>query len=147
MTIQTFVFILAVILVVVGFVSWLIAPRKLSPDPWGPEATEALRNPDIAEVCHRCFTPCPSIGWFCPTCGASVGPYNNYMPYIHVFSEGEVLRAGVTAHIRRSALTIGGYLLCSITSYLLLAPLYWYFLFRNLRRHDKGITDESGSET
>ncbi|HVM60485.1 MAG TPA: hypothetical protein VMV72_06410 [Verrucomicrobiae bacterium] len=110
--------------------------RRLAvpPDPWGPELTAALRNPDCVPVCLRCFTPQEHDRWFCPECGAAVGPYNNCLPYIYIFSQGEVLRNGAYRHIRPSALIIVGYLLFSIGEYGVFAPVYWWRLFQNLRR-------------
>ncbi len=112
---------------------WIKA-APLSPDPWEADIEQALQRPDAAPVCHHCLTPVPPAQWFCETCGFAVGPYNNWMPYLRVFSEGEVLRNGVTSHVRINANTIVGYLLLSLVNYLIFAPLYWYFLLRNLRR-------------
>lgn len=106
----------------------------VKPDPWDAEIAEKLKQPDCVPVCHHCFTPQEHDKWFCPECGASVGPYNNYLPYIHIFSEGEVLRNGVRSHVARNPLTVVGYLCFSTLEYLIFAPLYWYLLFRNLRR-------------
>jgi len=104
------------------------------PDPWGPELTAELKSQDCVPVCLRCFTPQEHDRWFCPECGAAVGPYNNTLPYIYIFSQGEVLSTGVYRDIRPSALVIGGYLLLSICEYGVFAPVYWWRLFRNLRR-------------
>ena len=104
------------------------------PDPWGPELTAELESLDAVPVCHHCFTPQQHDRWFCPECGNAVGPYNNYLPYVRIFSEGEVLRNGVYNRIRPSALIITGYLLLSVSAYLVFAPVYWWCFFRNLRR-------------
>ena len=56
------------------------------------------------------------------------------MPFIHIFSEGEVFRNGVADIMRATPLTIGGYLLSSLGNYLVFAPIYWFFLFKNLKR-------------
>ena len=58
------------------------------------------------------------------------------MPYVYVFSEGEILRNGVTEKVRVNALVIIGYLLLSL-NYFVLAPVFWFFLFRNLRQIKK----------
>src|SRR5262245_47559850 len=105
---------------------WFTQPTSPSPDPWGPEVEQTLHDSELPALCHRCLTPQDDHSWFCSTCGASVGPYNNYMPFVYVFSQGEVLRAGVTDHIRRSPLTVAGYLLYSVASYAVFAPLYWF---------------------
>jgi hypothetical protein len=104
------------------------------PNPWEADTEHAVQQPDAVPVCHHCLTPVPSCQWFCETCGCAVGPYNNWMPYVYIFSQGEVLRNGVTNRVRTNATTIGGYLFVSLSGYLVLAPLYWYFLLRNLRR-------------
>jgi hypothetical protein len=114
-------------------VLWIMqAPR--TDDPWGKETDEAVNQEEAVPVCHHCLTPQKHNGWFCPECGATVGPYCNYMPYIYIFSQGEVLRAGVTERIRRSRLITIGFVLFSLGMFAFAAPIYWFFLFRNLRR-------------
>jgi hypothetical protein len=105
-----------------------------TPDPWEPSVAKELEDPDCMPVCHRCLAPQEHLDWFCPNCGASVGTYSNFLPFVYIFSEGEVFRNGVNQHIRWSALTIAGYFLISLSSYLVFAPLYWYFLFKNIHR-------------
>jgi hypothetical protein len=58
------------------------------------------------------------------------------MPYLNAFSEGEVFRNGVTDRMRKNAVTIAGYFLYSLGSYLIFAPIFWVYLFRNLRSQD-----------
>jgi hypothetical protein len=58
------------------------------------------------------------------------------MPYLNAFSEGEVFRNGVTDRMRKNAVTIAGYFLYSLGSYLIFAPIFWVYLFRNLRSLD-----------
>lgn len=118
-----------------GLFKWINNPKIVTSDPWGSEVEQLINDPHLEPLCHRCFTPQSHEAWFCPACGASVGPYNNYMPYVYVFPQGEVLRAGVHDHIRWSVLTIAGYILLSFSCYLVFAPIYWYFLFRNFKRH------------
>ena len=115
-------------------VVWWIMQAKPTPDPWGPEVDAAIHGPDALPVCHHCFTPQEDPNWFCPECGAAIGPYNNLMPYVQLFSEGEVFRTGVTGHWRPSALIVVGYLLASVGVAAIFAPVYWYFLLQNLRR-------------
>ncbi len=115
-------------------VLWLMeAPR--TPDPWGDEIDKTLNEDEAVPLCHHCLTPQEHNGWFCPECGATVGPYSNYLPYVNIFSQGEVLRAGVTERLRRSPLIVIGYVLLSLGLFTLVAPVYWVFLFKNLR-HD-----------
>ena len=119
------------------------APRR--PDPWDAETEEAMNQSDVVEVCHHCSTPHPPTAWFCEHCGAAVGPYNNYMPYVDVFSQGEVLRSGVMDRVRVSFLSVTGYILLSIV-FTPVAPLYWYFLARNLRRRQTAASDDSSAQ-
>ena len=115
------------------FAAWVCA-TPITPDPWGAEITASLEQPDATPICHRCLTPYSNDAWFCEHCGSAVGPYNNLMPYVHVFSEGEVFRNGVNDRMNASPLIIGGYLLFSLGSYSIFAPIYWFFFFKNLAR-------------
>jgi hypothetical protein len=127
-------------------VLWLMdAPRTA--EPWGDEIDKALAQDDAVPLCHHCFTPQEHIGWFCPECGATVGPYCNYMPYVYVFSQGEVLRAGVLEHLRCTALIVIGFIVFSLGMFsiggplLFAVPIYWFFLFRNLLRSNNTAPD------
>ncbi len=120
-------------------VLWVRAAAP-KPDPWGDELERSLQSPEAIPVCHHCFTPCPPRGWFCENCGCAVGPYNNWMPYLYVFSEGEVLRNGVTSRLPINFLTIGGYLLGAMGClalmplFAVLLPFYLWRVFKNLSR-------------
>jgi hypothetical protein len=104
------------------------------PDPWAAEFEQKMQDPDTPESCRHCSTPQPPGAWFCEHCGCAVGDYNNWMPFVCNFSQGEVLRNGVTDNFRVCPLTIVGYLLYSLGSYLIFAPVYWFFFFKNLKR-------------
>ncbi len=131
------------------FVVWVMqAPH--TPDPWDTETEEALNEETAVPLCHHCLTPQTHNGWFCPQCGATVGPYCNYMPYIYVFSQGEVLRAGVTEKLRHSALVLVGFLLFSLGMFSftilgLVVPVYWFFFFKNLKKHNEPQTEENAA--
>ena len=56
------------------------------------------------------------------------------MPFVCVFSQGEILRNGVTDKLRANPLTIIGYLIYSLANYFIFAPIYWFFFFKNLKR-------------
>jgi hypothetical protein len=122
-------------LAIYRFVLWVM-DAPCTTDPWGKETADAVNHEEAIPLCHHCFTPQEHSGWFCPECGATVGPYCNYMPFIYIFSQGEVLRAGVTERIRRSKLIIIGFILFSLGMFAVAAPIYWFFLFKNLRRGD-----------
>jgi hypothetical protein len=113
-------------------IAW-IANCPCTPDPWGTEVENEINRPDATEVCHHCSAPQSPTAWFCPHCGNAVGPYNNLMPYVRIFSEGEVLRNGVNNKLRRNSLIVFGYFLVSLGCYFLIAPVYWFFLVRNLK--------------
>lgn len=130
-------------LVVRSFRAWLAKP--VSPDPWGPEVAEALEQPDATPLCPRCQCPHELNHWFCPECGHSVGDYNNFSPYLYLFSLGEVLRDGTSGRFRKSWLTVTGYLMLSLIEYVVFAPIYWFFLFRNLSA--KPPTDQAAVES
>ena len=135
MTIETFITVGAIGAATygAGYCAWQWFNKgDVHPDPWGPEIDQAIRSPEALPVCHHCFTPQEQETWFCPECGAAIGPYNNYMPFINLFSEGEVFRNGVDKHVGHNFVTVVGYLLASISAYMIFAPVYWYFLFKNL---------------
>jgi len=113
---------------------WLETPAE--PDPWDNEAVE-LGDPVAAEpLCLRCLEPHPHPAAFCPHCCAPVGDFNNYSPYLYVFSVGELLRTGTSGSFRRSWLTLAGFVILGAMEYLLFAPVYWLCLVLNLRRRN-----------
>jgi hypothetical protein len=113
------------------------------PEPWGAEVEASVQADDATPICHRCLTPHSELAWFCEHCGGAVGTYNNLMPFVCVFSQGEVFRNGVSDKLRASPLIITGYLLYSLVSYAVFAPLFWFFFFKNLRRLKVESPDES----
>jgi hypothetical protein len=115
------------------FVVWIMT-APVTPDPWTSETEQAVNQAEAVPLCSHCLTPQEHNGWFCPECGATVGPYCNYLPFVLLFSEGEVLRTGVTAPVRRSPLVTLGFVLLPLALFSIAAPFYWYFLFKNLRR-------------
>jgi hypothetical protein len=118
--------------VVSAFRRWLAKP--VTPDPWGAEVTDAINQPEAVPVCLYCQCPHEPNRWFCAECGHAVGDYNTVNPYLYIFSLGEVLREGTSGNIRKSWLTVTGLVVLSLVEYFVLAPIYWFFLFRNLSR-------------
>lgn len=107
---------------------WWNAPLHY---PWPDELNEEVCGPDSARLCHRCFAAQEHLGWFCPECGTATGPYNNILPFIYIFSSGEVFRSGVTCNKKPAAYVTAGYLFLSVFEYMLFFPFYWYRFFRN----------------
>jgi hypothetical protein len=105
-----------------------------TPDPWPPELSDAVRAPDAVPVCHRCLTPCELPVYFCPSCGAAIGRYNNVLPFIKIFSLGEVFRSGVSPSARFTPLTVVGYVLVGLQEFWFLAPFYYVALILNYLR-------------
>ncbi len=108
------------------------APVK--PDPWDAEVEQKLSEPEAVEICPHCLTEQPPTAWFCSHCGKAVGPYNNLMPFLNVFSEGEVLRNGTSGRFRNRPLVLIGYFLITLGINPFFAPVYWFFLLTNLKR-------------
>jgi hypothetical protein len=69
------------------------------------------------------------------------------MPFIHIFSEGEVLRNGVNCKIRACPLIVIGYLLFSLSAYVFFAPIYWIFFFGNLKQLKEERLKKLGEKT
>ncbi len=140
----------------VGFFWRLIVwvrDAPVTPDPWNAVTEEKLSAPETEQACHHCSTPQNNTSWFCPHCGTAVGPYNNLMPYIFIFSEGEVLRNSLNHHFRNRPLIMIGYVLVALgmtpilTYTYLHVAVYWPFpiflilLFKNLLGVEKQKTD------
>jgi len=115
------------------FIAWIReAPSK--PDPWDAEVEQKLSEPEAVEVCPHCLTQQPPTAWFCKHCGKAVGPYNNLMPYLNVFSEGEVLRNSATGRLRKRPFILIGNFLIILAINPLFAPIYWFLVLFNLNR-------------
>jgi len=114
-------------------IAWIReAPAK--PDPWDAEVECKLEDPEAVEVCPHCFTQQPPTAWFCKHCGKAVGPYNNLMPFLNVFSEGEVLRNSTTGRLRNRPFILIGNFLIILAINPLFTPIYWFLFLFNLNR-------------
>jgi hypothetical protein len=131
-------------------IAW-VRDAPVTPDPWDSTVEQKLQEPETREVCPHCLTEQPPTAWFCRRCGRAVGPYNNVMPYLQIFSEGEVFRNGTSERMRKSPLIPIGYFLISLGflplifsqplgSWLFSAVIlvglfsYWSSLLENLKR-------------
>ncbi|HUA68361.1 MAG TPA: zinc ribbon domain-containing protein [Candidatus Saccharimonadales bacterium] len=132
-----------------------------TPDPWDAQVEQQIHQPDAQEICPHCSAPQEPGAWFCGHCGRAVGPYNNLMPFLNVFSEGEVLRNGVSDRFRSRLFVAAGYfliVLSFISSFLMDYPLitvgvlsfvalvYWFSVWRNLKRPPKPPEPANGQE-
>jgi len=131
MSIELFIIVVGLILVTIRVWTWFRAGTA-RPDPWDGDVAYAIEAESAEPLCYHCLAPQKEIRWFCPECGTAVGPYNNYDPYLGVFSEGQLLRTGVLDQLPRRALIIVGYVILPFAFFAIFAPIYWYFLFRNL---------------
>jgi hypothetical protein len=120
-----------------GLIEW-VRKAPVRPDPWDAETERKLSEPDAVEVCPHCLTEQSSTAWFCKKCGSAVGPYNNLMPYVHVFSQGEVFRNGVAGRFRNRPLVLVGFILISLPTYFVFLPVYLFVLLANWRRSGGG---------
>ena len=115
------------------FIVW-IREAPVRPDPWDAETEQKISESEAREVCPHCSTPQPPDAWFCAHCGRAVGPYNNLMPYVQVFSEGEVFRNGTSGRFRNRPLILLGYFLMTLGTFPILAPIYLLSLLLNWKR-------------
>jgi hypothetical protein len=115
------------------FIIW-VREAPATPDPWDAEVERELSEPEAVEICPHCLTEQPPTAWFCQRCGRAIGPYNNLMPYVQIFSEGEVFRNGTGGRLRKSPMVLIGYVLISVGTYWLFAPIYLFSLFLNWNR-------------
>lgn len=55
------------------------------------------------------------------------------MPYLQIFTVGEVLRRGVTGPPEKGFAIKAGLVVYSLTQYAVFAPLYWFWMARKAR--------------
>ena len=148
-----------VIMLLTGAMVWLVvqwirnaAPR---PEPWDARWKKTLEEEDPPPVCEHCSAPYSQTDWFCPGCGASVGAYNNYSPYLVLFCLGEGLRRGTSGAVPVNWLSVGGYMLLSIALFfslppvfrIVLVPVYWLMLCVNLAQHARQASPGSAASS
>jgi len=124
-------------------------PEFYAPDPWPGDIDREVRSPDAVTLCHRCFLRLEYAGnrWFCSGCGAAIGPYNNIMPFIRIFSIGEVLRSGVDPRVPVTTFTACGYALAMYGQFFFFFPFYlgrlcWSILQRKRTAATDGEQEE-----
>jgi hypothetical protein len=127
------VFMLVTVAGIAAFARWIMsAPSR--PDPWDAEPEIDVNSRDTHPLCTRCLCQLKETDWFCSACGKAASPTTNMMPFLESLSLGDVLRQGTDGPIRKNLLSIAGYMALSMTNYLIFAPIYWWRLFRNIRR-------------
>lgn len=104
------------------------------PDPWDDSVSAGMEQADSQALCCRCLEPVPEGRHFCEHCGLPSEPCTNLSPYLYVFSLGDALRTGSFGRFATKPLAIVGFLLLGICEYLVFAPVYWFFLLRNVHR-------------
>jgi len=136
----TLIIIIGAAIVISAVARWKWSGPRAA-EPWAREIDDALDAPEAVPLCLHCLAPQEHDGWFCPECGATVGLYCNYMPFVSLFSQGEVLRAGVANSLPATPLRVAGYVLLAFSSYAIFAPFYWIALFRGLGRTEQPADD------
>ena len=124
-------------------IAW-VRDAPTTPDPWDAETDKKLSQLETEQTCAHCSTPQKDDAWFCPHCGNAVGPYNNMMPYLWIFSQGEVFRNGADGKVRQGPVTFIGYLLSAFACYTFLAPVYLFRYFKNLDRGENSEEPQPG---
>ena len=116
------------------FLVW-VRDTPVKPDPWDTETEQKMSSSETPAACHRCSTPLKPDAWFCPHCNTAVGPYNNLMPYLYLFSEGEVMRNASSDRFRNRPLVLIGYGLLALAWFPPFAPFFWILQIKNFRNH------------
>lgn len=106
------------------------------PDPWDESIAAGMEQENSHALCCRCLEPVPEGQHFCEHCGLPSEPCTNLSPYLYVFSLGDALRTGSFGRFTPKPLAIVGFLLFSLAEYTVFAPIYWFFLLRNIHRID-----------
>ena len=131
---------------------WYFVNNPLHNDPWTPEDDAAARHPAASKLCLRCLQPNPPAPqvWFCPNCGAATGDCVNAMPFLYVFSIGELARRGVMGKPEKGFFKKLFFVLFPIVQHVPFAPLiliypfvvlaYWFWMYR--KAIGKPICDE-----
>lgn len=111
-----------------------VRDAPVRPDPWDAEVEKQLSEPGAAEICPHCLTKQSPTAWFCKKCGSAVGPYNNLMPYVMVFSQGEALRNSAAGRFRNRPLVLTGLVLIALSTFFIFAPVYLLLLLSTWKR-------------
>jgi hypothetical protein len=128
MTLEAFIFFVVLLAVLCRLWVWF-RDTNLPPEPWGPEVEKALQSSESVPVCPHCLAPQVHEVWFCPDCGSTVGPYNNYSPYLYIFSLGEALRAALSGTQHHRPLVRVGAFLVLLSFAPVVLPVAFYYRF------------------
>lgn len=107
---------------------------QASPNPWDDQVEQSIQEPDATPICRRCLEPYEESARYCSHCGLPVDSLVPLSPFHQVFAIGDVLLTGTQRKFPVNYVTVTGYVLFSTVQYLVFAPLYWFWLLRNVRR-------------
>ena len=77
--------------------------------------------------CGNCGSLFDDRRYFCESCGSSVGYYNNTMPFLWIFSLGDLLMYCVSPGFRGGRMNIAGVYLMTLGQY---GPMAFFYLYR-----------------
>lgn len=147
MELGALIFLAAIFVAIYRLSRWIMECPATS-NPWGNEIEESLNRWEALPLCDKCLTPQEHDGWFCPECGSTFGAYCNYLPYVVIFSQGQILRSGTMQPLRKNGpLIMLGYILFAFGTMAALAPVYWIFLCINWVRGATPHNESDQSQT
>jgi len=109
----------------------------VAPDPWGSDIEATLQNGEATPLCTHCLEPQDHHGWFCPNCGASVGPDSPLLVPVQMYYLGHAFRAASGAFAKRNPLVILGYILVALKVFFILGVVYLVLFFVGLGKAPK----------
>ncbi len=128
----------AKLFILVGMALTVVCAYRLliwfRPDPWDESVSAGMEQADAGALCCRCLELVPEGRHFCDHCGLTSDPCTNYSPYLQLFSLGDALRTGSFGSFSTRPLVIAGFLFLGLCEYAVFAPIYWFFVLRNVRR-------------
>ena len=127
---------LAIIMLLVMAVCALVHREYDIRDPW-----DDLLEEDFWEkatplyFCGNCGALFDDRRYFCESCGSSVGYYNNSMPFLWIFSLGDLLMYCISPGFRGGRMNIAGVYLMALGQYGPLAIFYLYRMHKQIKQN------------